>query len=123
MGSGFNTHGDYYYVNGCHQGVYEVENPYALPMIINSQDSLLNTLKKMNLELTLKTRDGESLQFVKFSKTLDAFNAEAPVNDTQFYEDFMKNLNLNLESGFITEEEQQQYLAELNQYANVLPEK
>lgn len=122
VGSGFNTKGDYFYVKGCRQGAYELKDNSQLSKIKSENISLISMLEKADTDLLLKSKDGKAIKLVEIAEAFDDFNKRNPVRDNLFYEEFLKNLKLNLEGGFITNEEYIRCLNELEQYATIKTE-
>ena len=106
QGGGYNTEGDYYYVTGSFQGVYELEgtkNEPATAMKAKPQGS------------------GEEKVVAQLASDIQEFRAQLPEDyEYSVREEGMKNLQANLESGFISQEEYEQMLAEREQYATIL---
>ena len=99
MGSGYNTEGDYYYVNGAIQGTFE----------------------KVDEDKFISQSDGEAVIYPsKFSQKMKKINEQYPVDENIVKDTFLENLDRNYSSGFITEEEYKQFLAELDEYATIV---
>ena len=102
MGSGYNTEGDYYYVLGVNQGAYFAQN--TRDGVIHFANAYGNLITEEQIASTVKIR--------KMSRKTQDSN--------RFYNEFIHNLNLNLESGFIDREEYEQLLKETQEYAVIL---
>lgn len=96
MGGGYNTEGDYYYVSGAMQGSFE-----------KSGENFVS-------------KSGESLTLNDLGFRLSAMRSTHPVDYDLYKNTFLENLNLNLESGFITQEEYDQFLAQSKIYATTV---
>lgn len=93
MGSGYNTKGDYYYLRGISQGVFDIQN-----------DKLICK------------HDGSTITNDKFKQMLRDHSSD---EDYSLKSEFQNNMLQNLESGFINEKEYDQFLKEINQYAEI----
>lgn len=93
-GGSYNTKGDYYYVLGLNQGVFtENDGNYA------SQSG--TTLPTEEL-LTMISEETE------------------PVNENYFREEYISNQKINLENGFISQEEYDSLMENIDVYATIL---
>ena len=92
-GGAFNTEGDYYYILGLTQGIFVEES-----------------------EGVFLSETGEKLISNVFLSTI----ADAPVNENYFREQYIHNQQLNLENGFITQEEYDFRMANIDQYATIV---
>lgn len=108
-GGGYNTLGDYYYVTGSRQGAYEIEVP-------------ANTAGKTAETMTVKQQAGTmESTFAQLTNEIQSYRSELPENYVySSKEEFMNNLQANLESGFISQEEYDELLAETEQYATII---
>ena len=95
MGTGYNTEGDYFYVTGATQGAYSSNGQQTF--VSQYDDSKLTTE-----ELSNQIYD---LSGIKVKTKLETFK---------------ENCLLNLESGFITEEEYESFMKETNVYATII---
>ena len=101
LGAGYNTTGDYYYTLGLYQGAF-----------FASEKSYSNDLKFENAA-------GMEISYNKISSDT-AIQAKTVINENQFYNEFLDNLNMNLESGFISQDEYDRLLAESQVYATIV---
>lgn len=92
-GGAFNTEGDYYYILGLTQGIFVEES-----------------------EGVFLSETGEKLTSNMFLSTI----ADVPVNENYFREQYIHNQQLNLENGFITQEEYDSRMANIDQYATII---
>lgn len=101
MGSGYNTEGDYYYINGLYQGVFykNANNEFV------SSDTFGNELETINLN-----------EYQAKVKELDENGFNIKYND----EIVLENFKRNLDSGFITQEEYDRFVAETKIYAQIV---
>lgn len=102
MGGGYNTEGDYYYITGAQQGIYLVQESENGTVFWNRFGNVRETA-------------------ASFLEEIMALSAEYPVNDRYNYDTFLENAQRNLDNGVITREEYDRYLAELEEYAVILP--
>ena len=103
MGGAYNTTGDYYYIQGVSQG--------AFVQAENNENSYVNYAG--NITLTLDTLKDDLLMMSR-SRTL------AATDEDRVYKEFLKNQQINLENGFITQEEYEQLLEEVQNYATTI---
>ena len=103
MGGAYNTTGDYYYIQGVSQG--------AFVQAENNENSYVNYAG--NITLTLDTLKDDLLMMSR-SRTL------AATDEDRVYKEFLKNQQINLENGFITQEEYEQLLEEVQNYATII---
>lgn len=96
-GGGYNTKGDYYYVNGAIQGVFELEGA------------------KM-----YRADSGISRTLSAFEQEIAAFNVKNPVDKDYAKNQIYGNNEANLKSGFISQEEYERYLEESREYAEIV---
>ena len=95
-GGAYNTEGDYYYVLGLTQGVFsENENGDFVSESgeILAQERLISTLSDEDME---------------------------PVNENYFRNEYIENQERNLQNGFITQEEFDEMMANIDHYATIL---
>lgn len=109
LGGGYNTTGDYHYITGMYQGVYE----------IGDGDS-----EFVKMAIPAERQGTSSVQQVSISQFVaDIDEAKTKLPSGYIYSvdsEFQSNLQANLESGFISQEEYEQMLAEREQYATIL---
>lgn len=140
MGGGFNTEGDYYYILGLRQGVYEnAEQENVLlsednaDKVFISQEIILSMenpeegvpqihrqeidVAKMSEENTL---DGGILRWNKFTEMVADIEAVHPVDENLRRKEVESNYKTNLETGMLTEEEYRQLMDELDEYAEIV---
>lgn len=95
-GGAYNTAGDYYYVLGLAQGAFTAVDEEKTQFV-----------SQLGVELDL-------------GQMAMAY-ADEPVDENYARREFIENQQWNLESGFITQEEYDQFMAELDVYATILP--
>lgn len=106
QGGGYNTEGDYYYVTGSFQGAYELEG---------TKDEPATAMKAK------PQGGGEEKVVAQLASDIQELRAQLPEDyEYSVREEGMKNLQANLESGFVSQEEYEQMLAEREQYATIL---
>lgn len=104
MGGGYNTEGDYYYLNGSWQGIFPLEETTA------------NSLKASSE--TIENGGGSaSIQLNAVCNKIDALNKIGPPDENAAYEKAMENQKANLDSGWITQEEYEEASEIYQQYA------
>lgn len=103
MGGAYNTTGDYYYIQGVNQGVFtneeHDENSY-----INYSGNIAITLDALRTDLLTMSR----------GRTMSA------TDEDRVYKEFLENQRRNLENGFITQEEYEQLLKDVQSYATIV---
>lgn len=104
MGGGYNTEGDYYYLNGSWQGIFPLEETTA------------NSLKASS-EIIENGRGTDSIQLDAVRSEIEALNKIGPPDENAAYERVMENQKANLDSGWITQEEYEEALEIYQQYA------
>ena len=105
MGGGYNTQGDYYYVVGVNQGLFEnAENVSA-----SEAEEGATLVNPTDISLTLPSLKAD----------LSARSGQVTASAGS-YEEFLENQQKNLESGFITQEEYDRLLEEVGQYATIV---
>ena len=114
-GGGFTTEGDYYYVTGSQLGVYKLNSTQT-----RSNDKVYQSVIYSNESNIPNTASPISLS--SFSAKVSQINETTPPQDDLDYQLFLKAQQENLESGFISQEEYEQFIAESQQYATILPE-
>lgn len=125
MGGGYNTEGDYCYVTGAQQGVYEATETDE-DLQISKITSLVEELKKGKKELEVYSidefvdKDEYSIEITDFKSEMEDFNKSNSVDDNQIKNTYLENLKQNLAEGFITDEEYEQSLKEIEQYATII---
>lgn len=135
-GGGYNTEGDYYYVTGGYQGVYEI----VADEIIDTLDDSLEQLSVFKNEQQIYYNENiESLeeavaldsfqddQIAKEAVTLEGlrqelllFNLEHPANEYAYYERSLSDLKWNLDTGYISQEEYDRALEQETNYAKII---
>lgn len=108
-GGGFTTEGDYYCLTGSQQGVFALENN-----ISRSENSVYANINLPSEE--------EPITLSSFQTTIAQINQAIPPKDAEesSYQRFLDAQKENLESGFISQEEYNQFLEESKQYATIL---
>lgn len=97
-GGGYNTRGDYHYITGLKQGV----------------------LEKTGDTYTTQDGTGTAISSAALFTALQQENEKAPVNEEKALEEFLANLQGNLKSGFISQEEYDRILKESQEFAKIL---
>lgn len=110
LGGGFNTKGDYYYVVGINQGIFEVSGKSTMR---SSSGEVLPSKASAMFNTT-------ELAYKDVSKEIQVANIETPIDLDLDEKIVLNNLDENLKSGFISQEEYQQALSELEQYATIV---
>lgn len=95
-GGAYNTEGDYYYVLGLTQGSF-------------SEDNAGNFV----------SQSGEVLTQESLIAALDAEESE-PVNENYFRDEYIENQKRNLQNGFITQEEFDEMMTNIDHYATII---
>lgn len=95
-GGAYNTEGDYYYVLGLAQGSF-------------TEDKDGNFVSEMGTVLTHEM----------LISTLSE-NEDNPVNENYFRDEYILNQQKNLQNGFITEDEYNEMMANIDQYATII---
>ncbi len=133
VGGGTLTKGDYYFILGELQGVYEyAENTqYAhltkngglyfssdiLPVEGGDMEAAANNAEKDKSGMTK-----EAISLSAFEENMMDFNKKYPANEFWFREEAEANSKLNLESGMITQEEYDRYKEQEKEYGRILSE-
>jgi len=73
-----------------------------------------------NADEIFVNEDGEEVVYHEIAEQIEEYTEENPVNENIVYDEFLNNLNLNLESGFISQDEYNRLLAEAQVYATIL---
>ncbi len=130
MGGGMNTQGDYYYLNGLSQGVYVPEKVLARedPVLVNYEErfsSRSNSDINQKAELGLKQQENSPAQKAAFSLSSlknwsEELNRQHPVDPDYFKKAELEAYQFNLENGTMTQEEYDQFTAQLDQYARIV---
>ena len=107
MGGGYNTEGDYYYLNGSWQGIFPLE------------ETTTNSLKASS-EIIENGCGTDSIQLDAVRSEIEALNKIGPPDENAAYEKAMENQKANLDSGWITQEEYEQALEIYQQYATYI---
>ena len=94
MGGGLNTAGDYYYIVGVNQGIFAYYDTNVYKCEATS----------------------EVLDISQVPSTI--VNEE--ISEDFYYQEFKNNMEGNLENGFITQDEYNDFLDEVNQYAEIV---
>lgn len=106
VGGDFNTEGDYYYVNGVTQGVY----PY------NGEDELIS---EFDAEKDDTNADELKLRIEELKNNIQIVNEEYPVSEINLRQEIIDNLTHNYENRFITEEQYNETIEQLDMYATI----
>ena len=107
MGSGFNTEGDYYYITGSIQGIYPFEEEVSSPA-------------RSSYAVLENGMESAPIQLISLQEQIDTVNESVPPETNVNYKQFLENQKGNLDSGWITQEEYDNALAEAKQYANYI---
>lgn len=141
IGGGFNTAGDYYYIIGSRQGVYEEIDAQALSSeeadsseaIFVSQERLLadegfeagapairrKTMDSIDIGEIGGTDNG-ILKWTAFRGKVEDVNKSMPVDEAFKRKELEANCKINLETGMLSEDEYQEALAVLDEYAEIV---
>ena len=114
MGGGYNTVGDYYYINGGTQGVYVEDVSDSIVKKSSEEISLISEAQE-NSENNMSSEDNINLK--DFSFELNNYNENNPVDEKYFEKEYKENLKRNLDNHLITQEDYDMYLEAMNQYA------
>lgn len=140
VGGGLNTEGDYYYATGSSQGIFQqlddsasVSNDILKSMqkdnlFINSSISVHNDVQISRYQLAKQDtflQEGSStgtaiLSESVFSKSIAAANKVYRINPKRVEEELLDNYNGNLQRGFITQEEYDIVVAQMDEYAIIV---
>lgn len=97
-GGSFNTEGDYYYILGLTQGIF--------------QEVSSSTTTAGNV--VYKSQSGYEIGFDRISERA----TEYPIDELYFRTEYIENQKRNLANGFITEDEYEKKMAEIDVYAS-----
>lgn len=100
MGGSYNTEGDYYYILGQSQGAYQADGSTYYSNVV-----------------------GEAIDVADLQDDLFSMSSEqkqSAENINRFYEEFIANQQKNLENGFITRDEFDQMMKNIQEYATVV---
>lgn len=116
-GGAYNTEGDYYYVMGLWQGAFTAENGIdsAEDVSVNDspEDSAVRYVRKDQTAVTLSSLKADLASLTPEEQK----QAEDP---GRIRREIVSNLQANLESGFITQEEYDRALREMDRYATIV---
>lgn len=117
-GGGYNTKGDYYYVCGAKQGAFSILESAEIESaeIELSEDEIADTKIQYSEDDRIMSTDSYQLLVDEIAE----INERTPVNKNNFADTLLENMEQNLESEFITEEEYEQALDEMYQYAEII---
>lgn len=101
VGGGFNTEGDYYYVNGSTQGIYPFIDG---ELLVSEFDSAVEEKHSI-------------LDYELLKEELIAINENYPVSEINRRQEIIDALTINYNNRLITEEQYHQALQELDMYA------
>lgn len=138
-GGGFDTEGDYYYIVGFKYGVFELEMDKNTKKMLSTDDNKTYFVSQKMLADS-HSNDRKALvqeaidiaDFVKEEVTTEIIELEAlskvlvdaeytkPVQENMRSEEFKKNLKINLDNGFISQEEYDELIESLNEYAVII---
>lgn len=104
VGGDFNTEGDYYYVNGVTQGVY----PYY------GEENLIS-----EFDAGIEGNDIEELNISELKEELLIINENYPVDEIDNRQEIIDNLTHNYENRFITEEQYNETIEQMDIYATI----
>lgn len=97
-GGGFNTDGDYYYILGLTQGIFQ------------RVSSSTETAKAG----VYKSQSGHEISYTRIVERA----TEYPVDELYFRTEYIENQKRNLENGFITNDEYEKMMTEIDVYAS-----
>lgn len=140
VGGGFNTTGDYYYVIGSRQGVYEKLDTAATlsadldsvgneTMFMNQEELLINesidggVLKVQKRSIgrdIISDSEANILVWGELTQEADSVNASFPVSALSKRQEVEENLKTNWQNGIITEDVYRQALNDLDIYAEIV---
>lgn len=110
-GGAYNTEGDYYYITGVNQGAFAISP--ETPLDIATADSDVEFVSAAtDAPVNWSLRDA--------AESIQAVNEEQPADEAYVYEQAYENWQHNLDSGFITQEEFDRFVAESKVYAEVV---
>ena len=99
-GGGFNTEGDYYYILGLTQGIFQI--------VSNSYETAEATV--------YKSQSGHEISYTRIVERA----TEYPIDEFYFRTEYIENQKRNLKNGFITNDEYDKIMANIDVYAKVL---
>lgn len=99
-GGDFNTEGNYYYVLGLTQGVFQ---------------KVSNNAEKLTTDV-YKSQNGHEITYARIQERAN----EYPVNELYFRTEYIENQQRNLENGFITQAEYEQIMSNIDVYESVV---
>jgi len=113
QGSGFEVKDDHYYVQGLEQGVFKVSGNKT----IQSKSGAV-----VPKEFTAISDDNieSNLNFETFEAKIAKANVDIPVDKYLIKNETLENFKANLNSGFITKEEYNDYLSDMDKYAVIV---
>jgi len=103
-GGGFNTEGDYYYVSGGCQGAFKNVGKYDTGDIALLQGGDY----------------GEGKTMTEMRELTEKANQEIPIDEEYNKNQFLKNIQLNLENGFMEQEEADRLIKSIEEYATIV---
>ena len=110
MGSGYNTEADdYYYVTGERQGAF-----------IQEETKAIRAFSTQGSDEEIFVNEDEELVYDEVVETIAEFTEANPVDEDIVHDEFITNLQKNLKSGFITQEEYDQFILDSQEYATVV---
>ncbi len=135
MGGGFSTPGDYYYIVGNRQGVYEPEQSAVAQKAALGQEAFVSQRLLLHMDTTgnvpqirhnklspqeIKNAEENGQDIVTLSALQTIARAASPVDEDWKRQEVEANYKTNLETGILTEEEYNTLMAELNQYGEIM---
>lgn len=139
VGGGKNTQGDYYYITGLSQGVFQEMNQAAIsengklqkeegPLFINSALSLrggtdLSDFDIIGPEAFMQEDSfpGDAiLSLQTLPDIMEKANEDFPINPDRLKEELLENYRVNLQNDMITEEEYDKLLKQMDEYATIV---
>lgn len=118
IGGDFNIKDEYYSILGGMQGVYEKSASNSEAAYIS-----LSMLEGDSDFSTETTAPQKAVTYSQLQNQVEQCNLETPVDPYLFRDSYLKALRTNIETGFLTEEEYQEALNELEEYAEVTSRK
>lgn len=113
----YTTEGDYYYVNGAVQGVYELSNNND-SITVTNVNALASSEKTVYMDAESEI-DSASIELVSFADDMIEYNKENSVDEDYLKNQFLSALKQNLDNNLITQEDYDETIAQMSKYANI----
>ncbi len=137
VGGGFNTEGEYYYIIGSRQGVYEKSEGMAtfsaqdneevyisqqVLLVMEESEEGIPEIHRRNIKsVSIGNEDSDSvLQWSSFAERVKKAEEYMPVDEQYNRKELEKNCRINLDNGMITEEEYEMAIRMLDQFAEIV---